>query len=112
MDQNGDRHKPLLASELGWPSAQGSTSTDFGTNTTQSGQARKLSRLLPLLAAHRKALGLVGFFYYTWISVGAPNVNPFAYSGLLRFNRASDKVTTKPAYQAFRRAALKLEGRR
>jgi hypothetical protein len=110
MDAHGNHGKPLLATELGWPSAVGKTDVDFGINTTQQGQARKLSKLLPLLASNRRALGLAGFYYYNWMSVGAPNINPFAYSGLLRFNRTNGRVKAKPAYYAFRRTALKLEG--
>ncbi|MFL5822930.1 MAG: hypothetical protein ACJ764_05755 [Solirubrobacteraceae bacterium] len=110
MDTHGDRHKPLLATELGWPSALGKTSLDFGINTTEQGQAKKLSALLPLLAKNRHRLRLAGFYYYTWLTADPRNASPFAYSGLLRFHKANSRISTKPAYFAFRRAALKLEG--
>ncbi|MFL5822929.1 MAG: hypothetical protein ACJ764_05750 [Solirubrobacteraceae bacterium] len=109
MDDNGDSHKPLLATEVGWPSAKGKSSQDFGFNTTERGQAKKLSELLPLLAKNRHRLRLASFYYYTWMSTDPRHGVPFQYAGLLRFRRAKDKIDPKPAYFAFRRTVRKLE---
>ena len=111
MDRHGDHGKRLLATEVGWPSALGKTDQNFGFNTTKKGQARKLRQLLPMLAANRRSLGLAGFYYYTWIGTDQRNApSSFDFSGLLHFDRATDRVYTKPAYRAFRRTALQLEG--
>jgi hypothetical protein len=108
MDKHGDRAKPLIATEVGWPSAKGKTRQNFGFNTTERGQAQKLTQLLPMLAANRRALGLDSFYYYTWISTDQRGAVSWAFSGLLQWT--GTRVRAKPAYAAFQRSALKLEG--
>jgi hypothetical protein len=108
MDKHGDQAKPLIATEVGWPSAKGKTKQNFGFNTTEKGQAQKLSQLLPLLASNRKALGLQSFYYYTWMSDDQRGAVSWSFSGLLQWT--GSKVRAKPAYFAWRKAALKLEG--
>lgn len=108
MDKHGDQAKPLIATEVGWPSAQGKTSQNFGFNTTEKGQARKLSKLLPLLVRNRRRLGLESFYYYTWMSTDLRGGPSWAFSGLLQWTGSTARL--KPAYFAFRRTALKLEG--
>ena len=109
MDRHGDGHKSLIATEIGWPSALGKATSDFGINTTEKGQAKKLAQLLPLLAASRQRLHLNAFYYYTWMSTDPHHGVPFQYAGLLRFNPAHDRISAKPAYLAFRRTVLRLE---
>ena len=110
MDKNGDPHKPIVATEVGWPSDRGVASGNPAFSTTEKGQATKLARLLPQLARNRGKLGLAGFFYYTWMTTdhGGPRTWYF-YSGLLRFDRSTYKISPKPAYWAFRRTAHQLE---
>jgi hypothetical protein len=110
MDRHGDHAKPLIATEVGWPSALGKTQQNFGFNTTERGQAKKLSELLPMLAANRSRLGLSSFYYYTWVSTDQPGSVSWNFSGLLGFDGSSGRISTKPAYSAFRRTALRLEG--
>ena len=111
MDKHGDSHKPLLATEIGWPSGLHQTNQNFGFNTTEKGQANKTAQILPLLAQNRRRLGLAGFYYYTWISTDPKsNGTPFDYAGLFRFNTKTDRIKAKPAYAAFRQAAQKIEG--
>lgn len=113
MNGYGDRRKALIETEFGWPSAQGKTVASLGVATTERGQAQKLSQLLPLLAADRKMLGLEGFFYYTWISLDDTGAfSPFDFAGLFRYDSGTKRIYAKPAYSAFRRAALRMEGRR
>jgi arabinogalactan endo-1,4-beta-galactosidase len=112
MDRNGDAGKPLLDTEVGWPSARGKTTLGLGVATTESGQATKLGQLLPMLAANRKALGLAGFYYYTWMSSDQyGSTSPFAFSGLLKYGSHSHRVSEKPAFAIFRRIVMRLEGR-
>jgi arabinogalactan endo-1,4-beta-galactosidase len=109
MDKAGDSRKPILADEVSWPSSLGKvpSSGKFDVATTESGQARKITQLLPLLARDRRALGLLGFDYYTWASVERRPGIPFDYAGLFRFSDGS--FIAKPAYYAFRKAALAME---
>jgi hypothetical protein len=65
---------------------------------------------LPLLASNRKRLGLLGFYYYTWVSTDQRGAVSWAFSGLLQFDSGNGTVSPKPAFTAFRRTALKLEG--
>jgi hypothetical protein len=111
MDENGDTRKPLLATEIGWPSGLGRTSLSYSFQTTKRGQARKLAKVLPLLARSRRRLKLGAFYYYTWMSPDPEHANPFAFAGLLHYNQSTHSVHPKPAYWAFRRAVKKLESR-
>ena len=108
MDQHGDRAKPLLATELSWPSSvhQGQVHYDF--DTTVARQAHNLAALLPLLARNRTVLGLAGFDWYTWIGAETRGASDFNFSGLLKVH--DGVVTRKPALAAFRRGALAMEG--
>jgi hypothetical protein len=111
MDRNGDARKPLIDTEVGWPSALGKSGLTLGVATTQAGQAAKLAALLPLLASQRRALGLAGFYYYTWMStdtVGA--VSPWVFAGLFRYATGTHRIIAKPAFAVFRRVVLHLEG--
>jgi hypothetical protein len=107
MSHYGDGQKPLLATEVSWPSAKGQTSQTYDFTTTEAGQARNIARLLPLIGAERAQLHLLGFYYYTWIGDEAPGDLAFSFSGLLRLHNG--KVTAKPALAAFRRGVLALE---
>jgi hypothetical protein len=107
MSHYGDGQKPLLPTEVSWPSAKGETSQTYDFTTTEAGQARNIARLLPLIGAQRTKLHLLGFYYYTWIGDEAPGDLAFSFSGLLRLN--NETVTAKPALAAFRRGALALE---
>jgi hypothetical protein len=108
MSRFGDGAKPLIATELSWPSAKGKTNANLDFITTQAGQARNISALLPLIGQQRLALHLLGFYWYTWMGQEDPNTGPFNYSGLLGFH--NDKVTVKPALAAFKSGVLALEG--
>ncbi len=108
MGRFGDRTKPLLASELSWPSAKGHTKATSDFITTEAGQARNIAALLPLIGRQRQSLHLIGFYWYTWMGQEDPNTGPFNYAGLLAFHDGT--VTPKPALAAFRTAVLALEG--
>jgi polysaccharide biosynthesis protein PslG len=107
--KQGVGSKPLLATELSWPSAKGKSPQNYDWNTTEAGQARKISALLPLLAAHRKNLNLIGFYYYTWMGQEARGEPAFDFAGLLRLE-SDGRIVAKPALTAFRKGALALEG--
>lgn len=109
MDGSGDRRKPLIADEMGWPSSAGTSATGEGSDfaTTESGQAHDVSALLPMLARNRARLKLLGFDYYTWAGEEQPGGTAFHYAGLFRFDQG--KFVAKPAFYAFRQQARSLE---
>ncbi len=108
MSHFQDGKKPLLATELSWPSAQGQGFMQFDFNTTVTGQAQKISQLLAMIGQQRSRLNLIGFYYYTWIGdEDQPHDYVFQFSGLLRFQ--NNTVTAKLALAAFRTGALGLE---
>jgi hypothetical protein len=111
MNASGDARKPLIATELSWTSGLHQTSqSSFDWNTTEAGQAHNIAVLLPLLAAHRRQLGLLGFYYYTWAGYEHPQAPAFNFSGLVKDDLTNGSFVAKPALAAFRRAALSMEG--
>ncbi len=107
MKRGGDANKPIIAGETGWPSSLNQTARIFDFETTEAGQARNVRTLLPLLAANRAALGLIGFYWYTWMGNEVQGSYPFNFSGLLSFQNF--QVRAKPALAAFGQAARKIE---
>lgn len=109
MNRNGDQRKPIIATEVSWPSGLGRASQHFGFETDEAGQARNVAALLPMLGKARSRLGLAGFFWYTWVTRDRPHHNSFEFAGLFRY-RSPRQFVAKPAYAAFRKGALALEG--
>ncbi len=109
MNRFGDARKPLLATEITWPSSEGKAPPQFGVSTTEAQQAQRLQQLLPLLSADRARLGLIGFYWYTWMGDEGPRASPYAfdYAGLLKY--ASGVISAKPALAVFTRWALGTE---
>ncbi len=107
--RGGDAHKPMIASEISWPSAQGTdTRQIFDFDTTVAGQAHDIATVLPMIGRQRVRLGLIGFYYFTWIgNEDPPHNQAFQFAGLLRYRNGN--VSPKPALAAFRRGALALE---
>jgi len=109
MDAHGDAAKQLMATEVGWTSAQGVPGAHFDWDTSEAGQARDVARLLPLLAADRRSLRLAAFYYYTWIGDESQRGYDFNFAGL--FKVQNGQAVPKPAYWAFKRAARAIETR-
>jgi hypothetical protein len=61
-----------------------------------------------MLVADRKALGLMGFYYYDWAGLERPNALAFDFAGLFRLS--DGEFQAKPAAGVFRRDALAMEG--
>jgi hypothetical protein len=108
MARHGDASKPLLLSELSWPSSLGLIPVRYGYETDERGQARRLTRALRLLAAHRRRLGIRKVYWYTWLTRETSQSYPFDYAGLRHLQ--ATRVRSKPALRAYRRTALSLEG--
>jgi polysaccharide biosynthesis protein PslG len=109
MDKAGDARKPIIADEISWPSSLGKTphTNGFDFATTEGGQANKVRMVLPLLERYRSSLGLLAFYYYTWVSEEIRDGLAFAYSGLFKFQ--SGEFVAKPAFQVFSSGALAME---
>jgi hypothetical protein len=109
LDSYGDERKPLLVTELSWPSAKGKIPFLYGYEMTEKGQAARVSEALPYLVRRRRALRIERVYWYTWLTREVDKSYPFDYAGLRRLE--DDRVVAKPALSAFRRTALKLQGR-
>ena len=109
LDAGGAGDKPLLATEITWPSSQGKAPPQFGVGVTEAEQAQLIAQVMPLLAAARQQLKLEGFYWDTWMGDESPTPNPygFNYAGLLAYR--SGRIVAKPALAAFTRAVAPLE---
>ncbi len=110
MDKYGDAHKPILATEITWPSSEGKAPPQFGVSTTEAQQAQRVAQVLPLLEANQRRLGLMGFYWYTWMGNESPTKHPYAFdfAGLRKY--VSGKISNKPALATFTEGALRIEG--
>jgi hypothetical protein len=109
LDANGAAGKPLLATEVTWPSSEGHAPPQFGVGVTEAVQAQRINQLFPMLAAARHRLHLLGALWYTWMGDESPSATAygFNYAGLVAYRRG--RVVTKPALAAFRRAAAAVQ---
>jgi hypothetical protein len=103
-----DGHKPLIATEVSWPSAKGQSPQKVDFSTTPQGQAKDVAAILPLAAKYRKRMRLAGFYYYTWIDAEQRGDLVFAFAGLQRLT-SGGQVRVKPALKAFTTGALSIE---
>jgi hypothetical protein len=108
MARHGDRRRPLFVTELSWTAAKGKTHVTYGNEQTSRGQASRLAAAYRMLAKERKRLRVQRVYWYTWISYDRDRFYPFDYAGLVRIE--DRKVKKKPAFKAFQRTALRLEG--
>jgi hypothetical protein len=102
-----DGRKPVWVTELSWPAAKGRVRGTAGFETTDAGQARRLTEALRRLASARRRLRIERVYWYTWLSREGSE-NSFAYSGLRRLR--GGRVVSTPALRAFRREARRLNG--
>ncbi|MDX6669565.1 MAG: polysaccharide biosynthesis protein PslG [Solirubrobacteraceae bacterium] len=107
MNRHGDRRKPILVTELAWPSAAGRANQGLGFEVTEAQQATKLRRAYALLTAIRHGLKLERVYWDTWASDDL-TAYTFHYAGLRRATASG--FESKPSFFAFRRVALDLEG--
>jgi hypothetical protein len=109
LDHYKDRHKPIVATEFGWPSAVGRTPTHGDFNTTVNKQATYTARFLHLASQQRVKLGLSAVYYYDWINNEYRGAPVFNFSGLQNYDNQGG-VHAKPSLAAFGQAALAIEG--
>lgn len=107
MDHYGDTRKPIWLTELTWTSAKGKTKNIHNWETTEAGQAKRLTEGYTLYLKERKKLRLQRIYWYTWAGYDSPP-NSFDYSGL-RHSDADGHLTDKPALGAFRKITRRYE---
>jgi polysaccharide biosynthesis protein PslG len=106
MAAHGDGAKPLLLTEVSWAAVPRRSGLALPTiQVDRTTQARNLETLYALAEAARYALRIQGVFWSTWLSEYRSRVAVFDYSGLRRYDRRGDRVTSMPALAAFRRVA-------
>lgn len=108
MRRHGDGRKPLMVTELTWSSAKGKTRNTFGWETTEAGQAQRLTEAYGRLARARRSLRIARVYWYTWLTPDADSPNSFDWSGLRKLGPSGP--VDKPALRAFRRVAARLTG--
>jgi hypothetical protein len=113
MKRYGDADKPLIVTELSWPSSLGRANSPYEFVVTPGEQARVLGRAYRLLARERRRLRLRAVYWFTWMTADASPQSAFDYAGLVT-RRPDGGMTRKPAFRAFRRVARRLNasGRR
>jgi hypothetical protein len=79
----------------------------FDWDTTNSGQAAAIRAVVPLLAANRVKLGLMSFYWYTWMGDQYHGGSPWGFSGLVGYN--GNGWFAKPALVAFHQQAAAIE---
>jgi Beta-galactosidase len=108
LDRHGAARKPIWLTELTWSSAKGrKRNVTKNWETTEAGQAQKLTQAYTLYARARARLRLGRIYWYTWVTVDRDSPNSFDYSGL-RTLRPDGRVVDKPAARAFRAIVRKL----
>jgi hypothetical protein len=106
MRREGDGRVPLVLSEFSWSSGKGKSTFNYGWETTEQGQARKIRKILPRLVRARKRQGIQAAYWYTWLSPPLGADESFSYAGLRRMR--GGKPVTKPALRAFSKTVRKL----
>jgi hypothetical protein len=109
MRRRGDARKPLMLTELSWSSGQGRSTFNYGWETTERGQAERVTQAFRALARVRTELRIGGVWWYTWLSPPLGDDASFSYSGLRRIR--DGRAVNKPAYLAFRRVVRQLRSR-
>jgi hypothetical protein len=107
MAKYGDQRKPVWLTELTWTSAKGKTKNIHNWETTEAGQASRLTRGYTLYIKNRKRLRLQRIYWYTWAGYDSPP-NSFDYSGL-RHSTPDSVFSDKPALAAFRKITQRYE---
>jgi len=107
LARRGHGRTPVWLTELTWSSAKGRKQPlTKGWETTEAGQAERLTQAFGLLARERRRLRIGRVLWYTWATTDAGSQNSFDYSGL-RTTRGGTTLRDKPALAAFRRATAR-----
>ncbi|HWT93181.1 MAG TPA: hypothetical protein VN238_09315 [Solirubrobacteraceae bacterium] len=105
MDSRGDRATPIMITEMGWSSGAGKQTNRPTWETSEAGQAAKLSAVVKALTRRRAELRIEGMYWYTWLSAD-DGFDSFTYSGLRR--KTASGIVSKPALTALRTTVREL----
>ena len=109
MQRHGDGTKPMIVTEMTWPSAEGSAATTTtGFETTPQGQAAKLTAAYRAFMRDRRKYRLEAVVWSTWLTSDCCSPNSFDWSGLRKLDAANPTGAPldKPAFAAYRSLAL------
>jgi hypothetical protein len=109
MKRNGDGSKPILITELGWPSFDGNSVSRLGEHQLQQAQSSWLTGALNSLINGRRALGLREILVYSWLSRDKSTTYAFDYAGMLRL-LANGHIFPKSALYVVAKIARRVEG--
>ena len=112
MRKRGDRRKPLWATEIGWPAAEGRIKVRREQQTLVThdhGMASRLRRVYGALVKRRRKVQyrVTRVFWYTWTSRYRGG-DIFDYAGLGSF--AGGEFDSKLALTTYRRSARRWQG--
>ena len=101
-----DQRKPIIVSEMSWPSAAGKVKHLGFNEVTEHQQAQRVTAGYELLAKDRRHFNIEAVYWYTWLSIDSGRYY-FNYSGLRKMT--SHGPASKPAYRAFKRVVRKIK---
>jgi hypothetical protein len=108
----GDARKPMLVTELTWPSSLGKVKQKhIDLDRSERTQATLLDAAYRAIAARRVKLGVRGVYWSSWLTRDRSRLDVFDYVGLSTL-RPNGSVRHKPAFYAYRSVARRLEGHR
>jgi hypothetical protein len=107
--RHGGARTPIALTELSWSSGGGGRK-GITWDTTEAGQARRLTLVFAQIAKYRLPLRITSAYWYTWLSPPPDPLRGWEYFAGL--NRMQDgKVTAKPALKALRLSIRRLTRR-
>ena len=106
MRDAGDGAVPLVLTEISWSSGKGQSTFNYGWETTERGQAKRVRQILPRLARARRELRDPGGLLVHVAVAAVGEKESFSYAGLRRMR--DGKPRSKPALRAFRKTVRKL----
>jgi hypothetical protein len=107
MAKYGDASKPIALTEISYSSGGPKVTGQPGWNTTEAGQAVRLTQVYLALARQRKAMNIIGAYWYSWLTPENTDASNWTdYSGLRK--RDGFAIVSKPALAAYAAVAKKL----
>jgi polysaccharide biosynthesis protein PslG len=106
----GDARKPMLVTELTWPSSLGKVKTrHIDLDRSERNQATLLDAAYRAIAARRGKLGIRAVYWSSWLTRDRSRDDVFDYVGLSTLRR-NGTVRHKPAFYAYKSVARRLQG--
>jgi polysaccharide biosynthesis protein PslG len=106
MKQYDDAGKPMVVTEMSWPSAKGHIKKLDFNEVTEKEQAQRVTGAFELMARNRRKFRIQAAYWYTWMTTDRGGYY-FDYAGLKKLTSKGPR--SKPAFKAFRSVAQKLQ---